>query len=601
MQRGAKEGTPRTMSESNSAPPPESGGGERFDACMLALKQWRDASSEPAVRGLKDTQLQHALVRGGRDPQKIAAVLPAAYGGLAPQIVDVINDADPDSRVASPTAATSDAGTGTGRAEEGEPRRAAAGPIETSQDSASTNGQVDLHERAGQFAPLDFSEEIGDPAPLRVAVQTDTVKLAWDPPAEQPDGTFYRVVSKDDEPPYDPSYAELLDITSELTSTDDREFASGIRYFQVWRNSGATPTEAMSRQPRLHAEAAIVAPIQHLSLREDAGRVIGEWSVLPGITKVHVHRIPMDKAAKAGHDPQYRFETGDLNLSGFIDREVTRGQTYLYRFYAEASINGVARLSAPVGKTLAVSALLSPVDDLVAEGHGTEEDWQFDLAWSSPPAGRVVIYRTSGPPKAGVEDDVLGEAALATAGLQSEERLAHPTHRNPDGTMGMREVPSPHGWDRVYFTPVTLIDGKARVGRFVSQAVIPTPKDPVVVERTQHQILKFGWPSNAAAVAVSIGAIGAPAATPQDGSGYLEISRASYERLGGLQFPTPLPAHGCSVHVAGISFVNRQRFYGTPAVAHYPGLWRGPPSGVERRGSNGAQVPVPPLAAGPSV
>jgi hypothetical protein len=573
---------PMRSEESNL--PPESGSGPRYDACMTGLRQWRDGMvhrRELPFNELKDTHLRSAIVHGRRDPKRTAAVLPTAYAHLAPVIVAAINDADPVGAVpaapaapAAPTAAVPNPTPPSPPHSNAPSTPQAPRPAPPQTTSPATAHEADLQQRAEAFATLDFSEELGDPGPLRVAVGSGQVSLAWDPSPERPSGTFYRVVAKDDEPPYDPSYARLIDITSELTATDAHAFESGVRYYQVWRNSGETPAEAMAHQPRLHAEAAIVAPIQHLNLREDGGRVIGQWTTLSGITRVHVHRIPVERAAQAGHDPQYRLDAGEANLDGFIDREVTRGRTYLYRFYAEGTVNGIARLSVAVGKTLSVSALLTPVNDLQARGHGTEDDLQFDLTWTPPPAGRVVIFRTQAPPSAGLEAEVREESALASAGLPPELRLAHPTQRHADGTMGMREVPSPAGWDRVYFTPVTIIEGKARVGRSVSQAVIPIPDDPVIVERTQHQILKFGWPGKAAAVAVAIGPAGAPATTPQEGSGYLEVTRANYERLGGLQFPQALPAHGCSVHLAGVAFVNRLRIYGDPTVTEYPGLLR---------------------------
>ncbi len=186
-------------------------------------------------------------------------------------------------------------------------------------------------------------------------------------------------------------------------------------------------------------------------------------------------------------------------------------------------------------------------------------------------AGRS--YRLPGrDTTAGLEAETRDESALPGAGLPIDLRVGYPVQAFPEGRTGMREVTCPHAWDRVYFTPVTLLEGKARVGRTVSQAVIPLPDDPVVVERTQHQVLKFGWPGNAASVGVSLGQPGAPATLPVEGRSYHEITREAYQRLGGLQFPTRLPAHGCSVHLAGIAFVNRQRVYGDPVVAEYQGL-----------------------------
>ncbi len=712
------------MTSPTHAPAPESGSGPRFDACFTALKQWRDTlvrEGRLPLGGLKDTHLKTAIIRGRRDARVIITMLPAAYGHVAPDMVEVIMSVDARSTApgqASPTqsAPTQSAPTqlpppgpaaqpiyqapGPYRppqqtapqqpaqnqsAQNGTPHRSApyqpapqqsapqqpapqqptpqqpapqpsaphhqpsgpaftasaptqpayrppasaasaaerpvmppsasplpaspppsAGPTQPraaapSQPRVATpmpgpdpltppplaarpvaaapkvrteEQMAELQLRAQDFAPLDFSEEIGEPGTLRTRLAGGIVTLSWDKLPELTLGSLYRVVSADDQPGWAPEYGELIDITSDLTTADDREFASAVRYYQVWRNSGTSWHEAVSSQPRLHAQASIVVPIQGLTLREDGGRVIGQWSVYPGVNRVHVYRIPIERAAQAGQDPQFLIATEDPNLHGFIDRDAARGKRFLYRFYAEASVEGVARLSAAVGQTIAVSALLSPVTDLTAHGHGTVEDWMFDLTWSDPPAGRVAIYRTQAPPSPGLGDEARDEAALVHGGLRPDDRLAHPTHVLAAGRTGMREVPGPRGWDRVYFTPVTLIEGKAMVGPSAAQVVIPEPDELVVVERTQYQMLKFGWPGDAASVAIGLSHPQETAMTPQEGAAYWEVSRDTYERLGAFRFPTRLPSSGCSVHVAGMSFVNRERVYGTAAVTQYLGLLR---------------------------
>ncbi len=77
---------------------PESGSGPRFEACMAALKQWRDnlvSKGELPFGGLKDAYLRTAVTRGRRDQKTVAGLLPAAYAHLAPVIVAAIGNADP--------------------------------------------------------------------------------------------------------------------------------------------------------------------------------------------------------------------------------------------------------------------------------------------------------------------------------------------------------------------------------------------------------------------------------------------------------------------------------------------------------------------------
>ncbi len=657
-------------------PPPESGSGLRFDACFTALKQWRDGlvrEGRLPLGGLKDTHLKTAIIRGRRDARVIITMLPAAYGHVAPDMVEVILSVDARSTAPAPATppeppapqqptpqpptpqqplyqapgpyrpqnnqapnrqaahqqgpnhqssapvftpsaptqpayrppASAPSAPATERPRPVMPPSASplpstplpntpppqaaapapgvdplappplsAKPVVAAPKVRTEEQMAELRLRAQDFATLDFTEEIGEPGTLRTKLAQGIVTLSWDKLADLTLGSLYRVVSADDQPGWAPEFGELIDITSDLTTADDREFASAVRYYQVWRNSGTSWHDAVSSQPRLHAQASVVVPIQGLTLREDGGRVIGQWSVYPGVSRVHVYRIPIERASQAGQDPQFLIATEDANLHGFIDRRAARGKRYLYRFYAEASVEGVARLSTAVGQTIAVSALLSPVSDLAAHGHGTVEDWMFDLTWSDPPAGRVAIYRTQVPPSPGLGDEPRDESALVHGGLRSDDRLAHPTHVAAPGRTGMREVPCPPGWDRVYFTPVTLIEGKAMVGPSAAQVVIPEPEELVVVERTQYQMLKFGWPGDAASVAIGLSHPQEQAMTPQEGAAYWEISRDAYERLGAFRFPSRLPSSGCSVHVAGMSFVNRERVYGEASVTQYPGLLR---------------------------
>ena len=448
-------------------------------------------------------------------------------------------------------------------------------PVAAAPKVRTEEQMAELQLRAQDFAPLDFSEEIGEPGTLRTRLAGGIVTLSWDKLPELTLGSLYRVVSADDQPGWAPEYGELIDITSDLTTADDREFASAVRYYQVWRNSGTSWHEAVSSQPRLHAQASIVVPIQGLTLREDGGRVIGQWSVYPGVNRVHVYRIPIERAAQAGQDPQFLIATEDPNLHGFIDRDAARGKRFLYRFYAEASVEGVARLSAAVGQTIAVSALLSPVTDLTAHGHGTVEDWMFDLTWSDPPAGRVAIYRTQAPPSPGLGDEARDEAALVHGGLRPDDRLAHPTHvlaagphRDARGAGSARLGPgllhAGHA-DRGqgHGRPERRPGGHPRARRAGRGRAHPVPDAQVRLARRRGR----RWPSGSSHPQET-------AMTPQEGAAYWEVSRDAYERLGAFRFPTRLPSSGCSVHVAGMSFVNRERVYGTAAVTQYLGLLR---------------------------
>ncbi|MDD0859584.1 hypothetical protein NHF46_21500 [Arthrobacter alpinus] len=72
----------------------------------------------------------------------------------------------------------------------------------------------------------------------------------------------------------------------------------------------------------------------------------------------------------------------------------------------------------------------------------------------------------------------------------------------------MVNVPWPMEWTRTYFTPVTVLDGRAHVGPS-SVSTRPTRiRNAKVVERVDSQILTFEWPEGADAVMVYTGATG---------------------------------------------------------------------------------------------
>lgn len=524
---------------------------------------------------IKDTYLRSVARSGRKSPDEIARMLPAALREHSPAMAEVLQSLSGGGGVeASPAAPPPPASTATAspppRSEPSavDPRSPASPP------RRPEGGREYLEAIAASFAPLNFTEPLGEPAQLRIGHGDGGVNLSWDAPAEAQPATAYRVVASDDYPPYAPEKADLVDVTGQLQCSDDRPFTSGVRYFQVWRNSGASPDQAKAAQPRLHAQAAVVSPVRDADVGEDEGRVIGQWSVWPGVQRVHVFRIPIERVQGGLGDPQYRILSEDTNLGGFVDTGAQRGKRYLYQFSAEAEVDGVARLSAPVVQEVLVSAHLDPVIDLAIAQHGDDTDPQFDLVWTGSAAGRVFVYRTEHGPMAGAENATNPESALPQMNLGDGNRLAHPLTDEGNGRVGMRNVPWPREWDRAYFTPVCVLDGQARVGRTVPAVRVRQVVDPVIVERSNQQVLKFGWPRGAASVVVHIGAKGQDAALPPGGSGQVEVSNDLYERLGGLQFPKPLPSWGCSVHMVGVSFVGGERILGNPKVIDYGGLLR---------------------------
>jgi len=287
-----------------------------------------------------------------------------------------------------------------------------------------------------------------------------------------------------------------------------------------------------------------------------------------------VYRVPVEAAAAGG--PQHRILAGDDNRGGFVDSGAERGRRYLYRARCEVIVDGVARLSEAVQVHVAVPAVLVPVTDLTLTMHPTDPV-SFDLAWTPPPAGRVVIFRTQGGPGAGAEAVELPEAALEQAGLHGELRLTHPAAERRDRQgrpkAVMADVPWPAQWSRAYFTPVTILGGRARLGTTTSSVRTGLIRDAELAEHCNKQVLTFAWPEGAASVVVYLAPKGHDPRAGLSGRCY-EISFEDYEKFGGILFTGQLPVGGCSLHLAPVAFSAGRRVLGAITSITYDGLLR---------------------------
>ena len=71
---------------------------------------------------------------------------------------------------------------------------------------------------------------------LRSATGNEGVRLAWDLPDGLATATAYRIVASDEQRPYSPDRADLVDVVlgdAPRTTTDTRPFTAAIRHFQV--------------------------------------------------------------------------------------------------------------------------------------------------------------------------------------------------------------------------------------------------------------------------------------------------------------------------------------------------------------------------------
>lgn len=540
---------------------------------LQKLMVWRDQSGND---DLKDRHLRQIVNSGASNESEVAVGLPASLKYLAPAIAAELGISGPGEPAPGPVAQPHPAPPGAAP----EPAAPQGHPELLNPAAISWQQPMELAQALSGFVSMDFSGRGGEPVRLKASALPDqTINLRW-PEYEAPEGTYviYRVVADDEFVPYSPDMSEVIAVTKQTHLVDNRPFYSAVRHYQVWVNVGRDDRDAQLNQPVLHAKAPVVAKPDDVDIREDEGRVIGQWRVFPEVTKVQIFRVPAERANSGAANPSYRILEADANLGGFVDDGAEAGRRYIYQLLVQAEVEGTPQLSLPTIVPLTTSAVLHGVPDLRCQLNDDQAHPQFDLIWSPPPAGRVLIYRTELPPVAGADAETVPEDALAQMNLRAADRLAHPIERHGQDQGAfemMRNVPWPRDWSRLYFTPVTLLDGKAKVGATTSQVRTGRVEDAVVVERVAQQVLTMDWPVGAANIKVYEGARGLlpeeaiPGAEP-----VAEISEETYRRLGGLYFPRQLDRNGCDLHLVPVSFAGGRSVEGRPTTVPYRGLLR---------------------------
>lgn len=549
-------------------PSPQQPPSAHNDDLLSRLRAWRDATDADEV---KDRHLRLVVSNDSRTVDEVAALLPASARSCAADIVEVVQQYYATREEPPPTESKTPTPTPAATAQ---PELADGEIHVTWEDPAALATLVD------DFAAVDFSVEMNpDPQPIRSSAQADDLLLrwpAWAPQDQHEEAEFvvYRLVSSDEMTPYSPDAAHTVAVTTRLGTTDGRPPTSPVRRYQVWVNSGRTQHDAWADQPRLHAATAVVAKPTAVDIREDEGRVIGQWGVAPGVRGVRVFRVPAEHAHGGTGDPQFRILANESNLGGFVDDGAEPGRHYVYQLLVEAEIDGALQLSLPTVVPLTTRAVLEPVTDLQSSLEEVGDEARFNLRWTPPPIGRVVIYRSTHGPLPGADAETVAAEALTQMRLPDDARLAHPITLAADGAATMVDVPWPRDWVRTYFTPVTLHGDQARVGKTIPQVRTRAVRDPKIYERVTQQVLTMPWPDGAATVQVFMSPPGEPVDLAIAGTPFAEISAAAYQRFGGLHFSQVLDATGCDLHLVPLSFAAGEKIVGRPTTVRYPGLMR---------------------------
>ncbi|MEO3761064.1 hypothetical protein ABGB19_22625 [Mycobacterium sp. B14F4] len=536
----------------------DAGDDPRLPALMAWRQQLIDAGAVSRT-SFKEAHLRLVLRSGRTDVAQIRAMLPPSVAEHAGDMARLLAELQPPRR-----------GGGSGRHHV---------DVVTAEMPVTDPDTEQITFSAGDFAAYGLGEQGDDVHSIGLRRRRDDVlELTWPPYLPAGDGSeavvIYRLVSDEDDPPYSPDRAHLVAATTATAAHDERPPHGAVRLYQVWVNSGSTRGQALAAQPVKHAEAALVSPVRDFAIREDSGQVIGRWSVPSAVSEVFIYRIPAEEAGREGLE--HRILRGSDTRRGFVDTDAVRGHRYIYRVRCAVTIGGVLRLSEAIEATVEVSAVLAPVHDL-SLGSYSPDGSLFELTWTPPPAGRAVVYRTQTGPNAVSETVELPEATLEQIGLDPDQRLTQPvSHRDDSGLPRavMSGVSWPDGWSRAYFTPVTLLAGRALLGTTVSSVRTGVIRDVNLAEYCNKQVLTFDWPSGAAAVIVHLAPKGYDPRKGLTGKSF-DISLEEYEKYGGMQLSEQeLPATGCSLHLAPVAFSAGRRTVGAIRSVEYAGLLR---------------------------
>ena len=138
----------------------------------------------------------------------------------------------------------------------------------------------------------------------------------------------------------------------------------------------------------------------------------------------------------------------------------------------------------------------------------------------------------------------------------------------------MSGVSWPGSWSRAYFTPVTLLAGRAFLGKTFSSVRAGIIRDVDLAGYCNKQVLTFDWPDGAAVVEMHVAPKGYDPRNGLTGKSK-EITLEEYEKYGGLQLSgQELPIAGCSLHLAPVAFSGGRRVVGAIRSVEYAGLLR---------------------------
>ncbi|HEU5474854.1 MAG TPA: hypothetical protein VFV67_29775 [Actinophytocola sp.] len=272
-----------------------------------------------------------------------------------------------------------------------------------------------------------------------------------------------------------------------------------------------------SARPARTAAITVLREVLELELRGEPDAISGRWRLPNGATGATVTRdgSPVE----------------DVRSSGFLDRDVNPGRSYVYTVSASYRLpDGTTARSPGRQATASCQEIPAAVTDLVAELEGDE----VVARWTPPPGGEVGILELrpgADPP----DQDVVPAATVQRYG--SAVRAVGPS--GPGRLRGRLDTPG----KRQVLLPVTVLGELAAIGAPYVLDVRHGAVRSLRVHRLGTTVrLTWEWPAGATAARVVWRTDGKPSGPTDPDASVQDVSRVTYDSRG-VSLPMPPGEH----------------------------------------------------------
>jgi hypothetical protein len=414
----------------------------------------------------------------------------------------------------------------------------------------------------------DFEFSVERPGLVRIATVTGSAAatLVWGSAPSGTDDSVYLIVGHPSQHPTSPIDGVKLAAATGGQATVEHGRALFFTVFFY-------PNGPHARGVR-HAIGQIVPEVLNLDIDAQPNRVSIGWTVPVGVGQVRIFRSLPNQPLGLEPDPTRMLHRDDPAAATFHDTAVEPGARYEYLVYSESiDLTGAVANSTGQRRVVSIPTVIGPVNGFKARLHRQNGHEAVTISWLPPEFGRVEIYQKSGDPdriikgRRGDLDQIMS--------LDPGRKVLDIPEDFGRGRVGFPSVvfPLAEGTKRTY-SAIVVLGGQALISETaVLQAVGPV-RQLELVERTDFQLLRVGWPEGAKFLDVWV--------VPQDndvaGVPARRVARSEYEMYGGVMFSFSgqggaLPPNGCDVVVRGSSLYGGIETSGPVDRISYSGRW----------------------------